>query len=81
MPYLCAVLVGVASLAFALVLAMRRLRTAEDRIASAVARKQAQVGRGSAAPPAARSSRRGSCATPGAARRRSSVPARIWNSA
>ncbi|MBP2295948.1 hypothetical protein [Azospirillum rugosum] len=45
MPYIFAVLVGVASLAFALALAMRRLKTAEGRIANAVARKQTQVER------------------------------------
>jgi hypothetical protein len=42
MAYGFAALIGLASLAFAMLLAMRRLKTAEDRIANAVARKQAQ---------------------------------------
>ncbi|WP_448206383.1 hypothetical protein [Azospirillum sp. sgz302134] len=45
MAYVFAALVGLASLAFALVLATRQLRTAEERIANAVARKDAQVDR------------------------------------
>lgn len=45
MPFLFAALVGVASLVVALMLAMRRLKTAEERIANAVARKDAQVER------------------------------------
>ncbi|MBP2228301.1 hypothetical protein J2847_001583 [Azospirillum agricola] len=45
MPYVFAALVGLASLAVSLLLAMRRLKTSEERIANAVARKQAQVER------------------------------------
>ncbi|CAO3418674.1 hypothetical protein [Azospirillum endophyticum] len=45
MPYVFAGLVGLASLAVSLLLAMRRLRTSEERIATAVSRKQAQVER------------------------------------
>lgn len=45
MPYIFAGLVGLASLSVSLLLAMRRLKTSEERIANAVSRKQAQVER------------------------------------
>ncbi|WP_372397578.1 hypothetical protein ABMY26_26610 [Azospirillum sp. HJ39] len=45
MPYVFAGLVGFASLAVSLLLALRRLKTSEERIATAVSRKQAQVER------------------------------------
>lgn len=45
MAYVFAALVGLSSLVFAMVMAMRRLKTAEERIANAVSRKQAQVDR------------------------------------
>lgn len=45
MPYLFSALVGVATVAVSLLSARRRLQTAEDRIASAAARRQAQVER------------------------------------
>ncbi len=45
MPYLFSALVGVATLAVSLLSARRQLRTAEDRIASAAARRQSQVER------------------------------------
>ena len=45
MPYVFAGLVGLASLSVSLLLAMRRLKTSEERIANAVSRKQAQVER------------------------------------
>ncbi len=45
MPYLFSALVGVATLAVSLLSARRQLRTAEDRIASAAARRQAQLER------------------------------------
>ncbi|MFC5307353.1 hypothetical protein [Azospirillum picis] len=45
MPYVFAALVGVASFALSLLLAMRRLKTSEERITSSVSRKQAQVER------------------------------------
>ncbi|MBK1837534.1 hypothetical protein JHL17_08925 [Azospirillum sp. YIM B02556] len=44
-PYVFAGLVGLASLAVSLLLALRRLKTSEERIATAVSRKQAQVER------------------------------------
>ena len=45
MAYVFAALVGLSSLVFAMIMAMRRLKTAEERIANAVTRKQAQVDR------------------------------------
>lgn len=45
MPYVFAALVGIASLVVSLLLAVRRLKTSEERIANAVARRQAQVER------------------------------------
>ncbi len=45
MPYVFAAIIGLASLAVSLLLAVRRLKTAEERIANAVSRKQAQVER------------------------------------
>lgn len=45
MPYVFSALVGLASLAVSLLLALRRLKTSEERIANAVSRKQAQVER------------------------------------
>ncbi|HYF87168.1 hypothetical protein [Azospirillum sp.] len=45
MPYIFAGLVGLASLSVSILLAMRRLKTSEERIANAVSRKQAQVER------------------------------------
>lgn len=45
MPYVFAAIVGFASLAVALLMALRRLKTSEERIANAVGRKNAQVDR------------------------------------
>ncbi|MCG5242031.1 hypothetical protein ACIU1J_13020 [Azospirillum doebereinerae] len=45
MPYVFAALVGFVSLAVALLLALRRLKVAEERIANAVSRKRAQAER------------------------------------
>ncbi len=45
MPYVFAAVVGLASLVVSLLLALRRLKTSEERIAHAVSRKQAQVER------------------------------------
>lgn len=45
MAFLFAGLVGLASLAVSLLLALRRLKTSEERIANAVSRKQTQVER------------------------------------
>lgn len=45
MAYVFAAIVGFAALAVALLMALRRLKTSEERIANAVTRKQAQVER------------------------------------